>query len=320
MNNIHKKSKDSLWHYNLYLEYFKKKISNIVIIFIPYGWHILFFLIPFLLIFKLSFAESIIGSPPYKQIISFIDGTIINIKLNLDNYFWIFEEDLYIRSYLESLKMASIATLCCIIIGYPMAYGITRVKRTYRIVLLMMVMLPFWTSFLIRVYAWIGILSDNGILNRILLSLGIIKTPIALMDNELGTMIGLVYSYIPFMILPLYSSLEKISNVYIEAAYDLGCRPIKAFFHVIIPLSYRGVIGGSMLVFIPSVGEFVIPALLGGANSIMIGKVLWNEFFINHDWPLASSLVVAMFFVLFLPILLFQNLLSPSIKHKENKD
>ncbi len=318
-----KRSYQYFTSYNFSFSLLRKMLSRFVVVFVPYGWHIIFFLIPFLLIFKLSFAESIIGSPPYKDIINFLDNAVINIRLNLENYLWIFEEEFYRQSYFESLKIASMATVICVLIGYPIAYGITQVNRQYRTILLMLIMLPFWTSFLIRVYAWIGILSDNGLLNNALLYCGVIDSPLSLMGNDLGIMIGLVYSYIPFMVLPLYSSLEKISNIYLEAAYDLGCYPVKAFFYIIIPLSYRGLIGGSMLVMIPSVGEFVIPALLGGSDSIMIGKVLWNEFFTNHDWPLASSLVVAMFFVLFLPILLCHNIFSPDLRRErannENK-
>ncbi|HBN22359.1 MAG TPA: putrescine ABC transporter permease PotH [Holosporales bacterium] len=287
---------------------------------LPYGWHILFFLVPFVIVLRISFAESIIGAPPYGEIFQWLDGAFLQIRLNLGNYLFLLEDELYLKSYMESLKIAAIATTGCLILGYPMAYGITRVTGVWRTALLMMVILPFWTSFLIRIYAWIGLLSTKGLINSALMSLGLISDPLPLMDNNFAVSIGLIYSYLPFMILPLYASLEKIDKSYLEAAYDLGCKPLMAFFKVIIPLSYRGIVGGTMLVFIPSVGEFVIPALLGGSDSIMIGKVLWNEFFFNNDWPLASSLVVTLFIVLFIPILLFQKLLSPDEQNQEEND
>jgi putrescine transport system permease protein len=218
----------------------------------------------------------------------------------------LWDDNLYINAYLESLQNAALATIGCLIIGYPLAYGITRATSIWRTICLMLVILPFWTSFLIRVYAWMGILSNKGPLNGLLLYFGIIDEPIQLLYTNFAVILGLVYSYLPFMILPLYASLEKIDFTLIEAAYDLGCKPIKAFFKVIIPLSYRGIVGGSMLVFIPAIGEFVIPTLLGGSDSIMIGRILWNEFFTNHDWPLAAALVMTLFLLLVIPIALFQ--------------
>ncbi len=288
----------------------RKFLSRIVIILLPYGWHILFFLIPFLLVLKISFSESIIGSPPYQDIFEWMDDSFLMIKLNIGNYLFLFEDDLYIKSYIESLKIAGISTVGCLLIGYPVAYGISRMQGVWRIVLLMLVILPFWTSFLIRIYAWIGLLSTKGLINNVLMGCGWISEPLPLMDNNFAVTIGLIYSYLPFMILPLYAALEKLEDAYLEAAYDLGCRPIMAFFKITLPLSYKGILGGVMLVFIPSVGEFVIPMLLGGSDSIMIGKILWNEFFFNNDWPLASSLVVMLFMVLFVPIMFFQKLLA----------
>ena len=304
----------SLWR-SLFQKIFQAKTiktiaAKIAVISIPYGWHILFFLVPFLLVFKISFSESIIGSPPYQDIFDWVDETFLTIKLNLGTYLFLFEDDLYLNSYLESLKIAGISTFGCLVIGYPIAYGISRMQGIWKTVCLLLVILPFWTSFLIRIYAWIGLLSTKGIINSMLMSLGLISQPLPLIDNNFAVTIGLIYSYLPFMILPLYASLEKLDASYIEAAYDLGCRPFMAFFKVILPLTYKGILGGVMLVFIPSVGEFVIPALLGGSDSIMIGKVLWNEFFFNNDWPLASSLVVMLFVVLFVPILFFQRFLG----------
>lgn len=317
-----KKQKDleAFWRRLLQIERLKKILSRFLMIALPYGWHILFFLIPFIIVLRISFAESIIGAPPYGEILRWLDDSFLQIRLNLGNYLFLLEDELYLKSYMESLKIAAIATTGCLILGYPMAYGITRVTGVWRTVLLMLVILPFWTSFLIRIYAWIGLLSTKGLINSALISLGLISEPLSLMDNNFAVAIGLIYSYLPFMILPLYASLEKIDMSYLEAAYDLGCKPLTAFFKVIIPLSYRGIVGGTMLVFIPSVGEFVIPALLGGSDSIMIGKVLWNEFFFNNDWPLACSLVVTLFIVLFIPILLFQKLLSPDEQSQEEDD
>lgn len=308
------------WRRFLQIARLKKILARFLMIALPYGWHILFFLVPFVIVLRISFAESIIGAPPYGEIFQWLDGAFLQIRLNLGNYLFLLEDELYLKSYMESLKIAAIATTGCLILGYPMAYGITRVTGVWRTALLMMVILPFWTSFLIRIYAWIGLLSTKGLINSALMSLGLISDPLPLMDNNFAVSIGLIYSYLPFMILPLYASLEKIDKSYLEAAYDLGCKPLMAFFKVIIPLSYRGIVGGTMLVFIPSVGEFVIPALLGGSDSIMIGKVLWNEFFFNNDWPLASSLVVTLFIVLFIPILLFQKLLSPDEQNQEEND
>ncbi len=294
------------------VEFLKSLFARLGLVSIPYGWHILFFLVPFLLVLKISFSESIIGSPPYNSIFDWVDHTFLTIKLNIGNYLFLFEDDLYLDSYIESLKIASISTIGCLVLGYPMAYGISRMQGIWRTVCLMLVILPFWTSFLIRIYAWIGLLSTKGLINSMLMNLGIIAEPLGLIDNNFAVTIGLIYSYLPFMVLPLYATLEKLDNSYIEAAYDLGCGPVSAFLKIILPLTYKGILSGVMLVFIPSVGEFVIPALLGGSDSIMIGKVLWNEFFFNNDWPLAASLVVMLFMFLFIPIVFFQKLLDPS--------
>ena len=308
---------EALWRRFLQVERLKKIGARFLLIALPYGWHLLFFLVPFLIVLRISFAESIIGSPPYAEIFSWVDDAFLQVKLNLGNYLFLVEDELYLKSYLESLKIAAIATSGWLLLGYPIAYGITRVQGVWRTVLLMLVIFPFWTSFLIRIYAWIGLLSTKGLINNALISIGLISEPLTLMDNNFAVTIGLIYSYLPFMILPLYASLEKIDPSYLEAAYDLGSKPLKAFFQVIVPLSYRGIVGGIMLVFIPAVGEFVIPSLLGGSDSIMIGKILWNEFFFNNDWPLASSLVVMLFIVLFIPIIFFQKILEPTQSNEE---
>lgn len=307
--------KDYIQESFIFLRNLKGFFSRFALIFVPYGWHILFFFIPFLIVLKVSFSESIIGTPPYSDILSWVDHTFLNIRLNFGNYIFLAEDQLYLSSYFESLKIASTATIGCLILGYPMAYGLTQLRGRARSIGVLLIILPFWTSFLIRVYAWIGILSPKGLLNSALMKLAIISEPLQIIDTNIAVIIGLIYSYLPFMILPLYSSLERIDNSVIEAAYDLGARPMQTFWKIIMPLSFRGIIGGSMLVFIPAVGEYVIPALLGGSNTIMIGKVLWTEFFTNTDWPLAASLVVSLFIVLFIPIYLFQNIL-----HRDEKN
>lgn len=292
-------------------------LSRSAVIALPYGWHILFFLIPFAIVIKLSFSESLIGVPPYTPIFEWVDETILQFKLNLVNYSALFEDDLYIAAYLESLTVAGVATFFCLIIGYPLAYAIARASSTLRIFLLMLVILPFWTSFLIRVYAWIGLLNYHGIINNLLIRLGLISEPLPLINNYFAVTLGIVYSYLPFMILPLYAALDKINPLLIEAAHDLGCKPFKAFLTVTLPLSMKGVIAGSMLVLIPAIGEFVIPELLGGADTLMIGKVLWTEFFNNRDWPMAAALAVALLIFLVVPIVFFQKLLS---KYEEGEE
>ena len=231
---------------------------------------------------------------------------MVEIKLNVGNFLFLVEDSLYWKAYLNSIRIAAISTFLCLLIGYPLAYAIARAHSTSRNILLMMVILPFWTSFLLRVYAWIGILKNNGLINNFLLWIGVIDEPIVMMQTDLAIYIGIVYSYLPFMILPLYSNLEKMDLTLLEAAQDLGCRPFKAFLTITLPLSMPGVIAGSMLVFIPAVGEFVIPALLGAPDSLMIGKVLWTEFFSNRDWPVASAVAIALLALLVVPIVFLQ--------------
>jgi len=276
------------------------------VIAIPYTWLALFFLIPFAFVLKISFAESILAIPPYSDLVQWSEDAMLTINLNLDNYLFLLEDDLYWMAYLNSAKIALIATFFCLLIGYPMAYGIARADPTKRNILLMLIILPFWTSFLLRVYAWIGLLKNNGLVNNILMGLGIIDDPIVMMQTDFAVYIGIIYSYLPFMILPLYANLEKLDGTLLEAAADLGCRPFKAFLCITLPLSVPGIIAGSMLVFIPAVGEFVIPALLGGPDTLMIGRVLWDEFFNNRDWPVASAVAIAMLLFLVVPIMFFQ--------------
>ena len=279
---------------------------------IPYFWLVLFFLIPFAIIVGISFSEGVIAIPPYKPLWSWVNSETLEIRLSLSNYLFILGDHLYLTAYINSLWVAFFTTVVCLMIGYPMAYGITRAPEKWKLPLLMLVILPFWTSFLVRVYAWMGLLSDQGFVNHLLIHLGWIKTPLPLMDNFFSVGLGIVYAYLPFMILPLYAALEKIDLTLVEAASDLGCQPIRAFWKVVVPLSFRGTLGGAMLVFIPAVGEFVIPELLGGSKILMIGKVLWNEFFYNRDWPVASGLAVLMVLLLLLPMVIFQKIQNRS--------
>jgi putrescine transport system permease protein len=273
---------------------------------IPLVWLTLFFLLPFLFVFKISLAEAVIAQPPYSPLIAHTpDG--MNVQVTLGNYRFLIGDALYFYAYLTSLRIAFVSTVLCLLIGYPIAYVIARAKGTVQLVLLMLVILPFWSSFLLRVYAWKLLLQGSGLINGLLMGIGIIDEPLALLYTEGAVYLGIVYSYLPFMILPLYAALARLDYSVVEAALDLGCRPWQAFLRVTLPLSVPGIVAGSLLVFIPAVGEFVIPELLGGPDSIMIGRVLWNEFFANRDWPIASAVAIVMLLVLVLPIALLQN-------------
>jgi len=330
-----------------------------IVILVPYLWLVAFFLIPFIIVAKISLSESVTAQPPYTEIVRRVAGGQVSfaapekpgdaadttgavpaappqtrsaqgsvdapdqsaeikggppedvsggfyVKFNWDNYDYLFSDALYFKAAKNAVFTAFISTVICLLIGFPMAYGIARSPTAWRGTLLMLIILPFWTSFLIRVYAWIGILKNNGIINNILISLGMINDPLPMMNTNFAVFIGIVYSYLPFMILPLYSTLEKMDISLLEAAQDLGCRPWKAFLQITVPLALPGVIAGSMLVFIPAVGEYVIPELLGGPDSLMIGRVLSNEFFSNRDWPVASAVAIAILVLLVIPIVVFQ--------------
>lgn len=280
----------------------------------PYIWLILFFLIPFFIVLKISFSELRFGLPPYGPLTNWLEEGTLVIKLNFSNYEFIRNESLYLLTYLDSLFIAFMGTIGCLIIGYPIAYGIAKVSNPLRIILLMLVILPFWTSFLLRVYAWIGILSPHGFINNALMEIGLISSPLPLIDNTFATTLGIIYCYLPFMVLPLFASLEKIDHTLIEAAYDLGARPFQAFARIVLPLSTPGIIAGSMLVFVPAVGEFVIPELLGGSQTLMIGKLIWGEFFTNRDWPIASALAILTLIFLVIPIAIFQHLQEKDVR------
>jgi putrescine transport system permease protein len=274
---------------------------------IPTVWLIVLFLIPFIIVFKISFSEVRLAMPPFAPLFEWAGGKLVAIKLNFGNYAFLFTDALYGSSYLYSLKVAAVSTVLCLLLGYPMAFAIARSSPTSRTVLLMLIVLPFWTSFLLRVYAWIGLLKSNGVINNVLIYLGVIHEPLTMMQTDFAVYIGIVYSYLPFMILPLYSNLEKHDLTLIEAAADLGARPLTAFARITLPQSLPGIIAGSLLVFIPAVGEYVIPSLLGRTDQLMIGRVLSDEFFENRDWPVASSVAIFMLVLLVVPIMLFQH-------------
>jgi putrescine transport system permease protein len=282
---------------------------------VPFLWLFLFFALPFLIVIKISFAEADVAIPPYTEIFTYAEQKL-DIVLNFANYSLLTGDDLYISAYLGSLKMAFFSTLLCLLIGYPMAYGISIARKEMQTVLLLLIMMPTWTAILIRVYAWMGILSNNGLLNAFLMWLGLISEPLQILNTNLAVYIGVVYSYLPFMILPLYANLVKHDQSLLEAASDLGSSTFNSFWKITVPLSKNGIIAGCMLVFIPVVGEFVIPELLGGPETLMIGKVLWQEFFNNRDWPVASALAVVMLLILIVPIILFNRSQAKELEGK----
>jgi putrescine transport system permease protein len=269
---------------------------------IPYLWLLVFFLAPFAIILKISFADPIIAQPPFTPLLD-ESGTP---RLTADNYRFLLTDKLYIVTYLKSVFMAAVATVLCLILGFPMAYGIARTESATRNLLLLLIILPFWISFLLRVYAWMGLLNNYGVINNLLLWLGAIERPIQLIYTDFAIYIGLVYSYLPFMVLPLYATLERMDPDLVDASQDLGASPAQAFRDITWPMARPGVIAGCLLVFIPAMGEYVIPYLLGGPESLMIGRVLFDEFFVNRDWPLASSVAILLLTLLVLPIVFLQ--------------
>ncbi|MBA5957507.1 ABC transporter permease subunit [Pseudomonas lactis] len=286
-----------------------------VVIGIPFLWLFLFFALPFFIVLKISFAEADVAIPPYTEIYTYVEQKL-EVVLNLANYSLLAGDELYIAAYLGSLKMAFFSTLLCLLIGYPMAYAIATARKEMQTVLVLLIMMPTWTAILIRVYAWMGILSNNGLLNGFLMSMGLINEPLQILNTNIAVYIGVVYSYLPFMILPLYANLVKHDQSLLEAASDLGSSTFNSFWKITVPLSKNGIIAGCMLVFIPVVGEFVIPELLGGPETLMIGKVLWQEFFNNRDWPVASALAVVMLAILIVPIILFNRSQAKELEGK----
>lgn len=285
-------------------------MRRFILIAVPYLWLTALFLIPFVIVLKIALSDVALSRPPYLPQLD-IAGGWVAIKeffsaLDLENFWFLTSDDLYWKAYLSSLQIATISTCLTLLVGYPIAYGMAKSAPEWRPTLLMLVILPFWTSFLIRVYAWMGILSNEGLLNQFLLWLGIINEPLTILNTNTAVYIGIVYTYLPFMILPIYSALERLDDSLLEAAEDLGCSRFTAFWLVTIPLSKNGIIAGCFLVFIPVIGEFVIPSLLGGSGTLMIGKVLWEEFFSNRDWPVASAVAIILLLILIIPIILFQ--------------
>jgi putrescine transport system permease protein len=278
-----------------------------LVIGVPYLWLLLFFLVPFAIVLKIAFSEVRLAIPPYAPLWEWVSGGMLELRLNFANFRYLFTDALYASTWLYSIKVAAISTVFCLLVGYPMALGIARARPSTRNVLLMLVILPFWTSFLLRVYAWVGLLKNDGVINNVLMAIGIIDSPITMMQTDFAVYVGIVYSYLPFMILPLYTNLEKHDPTLLEAAADLGAHPARAFARITLPLSMPGIVAGSLLVFIPAVGEFVIPSLLGRTDQLMIGRVLYDEFFANRDWPVASAVAIVMLLLLIVPIMLFQH-------------
>ena len=269
---------------------------------VPYLWLLVFFLAPFAIILKISLADPIIAQPPFTP--TFDEGG--QLLASADNFKFLLTDKLYAITYLRSIVMAGMATLLCLALGFPMAYGIARASTSTRNLLLLLIVLPFWISFLLRVYAWMGLMNNYGVINNLMMWLGVIEQPIQLMYTDFAIFVGLAYSYLPFMILPLYATLERMDLDLVEAAQDLGASRTRAFWDITWPLAKPGVIAGCLLVFIPAMGEYVIPYLLGGSESLMIGRVLWDEFFVNRDWPLASAVAIVLLLLLVVPIVLLQ--------------
>jgi len=280
----------------------RRELWQRVAIAIPYLWLLVFFLLPFIIILKISLADPIIAQPPYTPTFD-AEGYL---SVTVDNFLFLLNDKLYVITYLKSVLLAASATILCLALGFPMAYGIARCGPTVRNVLLLFIVLPFWISFLLRVYAWMGLLNNYGAINNSLMWLGLIDQPIQLMYTDFAIFIGLAYSYLPFMILPVYATLERMNLDFVEAAQDLGASRTQAFWDVTWPLARPGVIAGSLLVFIPAMGEYVIPYLLGGPESLQIGRVLFDEFFVNRDWPLASSVAIFLLLLLVIPIVFLQ--------------
>jgi putrescine transport system permease protein len=288
----------------------KGGLGRIAVIAVPYVWLLVFFLAPFAIVLKIALSETAIAQPPYVPVLDLQAGWAgfaeFLSELDFDSFTYLLSDSLYAKAFLSSLTIASLSTLLALLVAFPLAYGMARAPERWRAILLMLVILPFWTSFLIRVYAWIGILRPEGLLNAFLLWTGLISEPLQILNTPVAVYIGIVYSYLPFMVLPIYSTLEKMDNSLLEAAIDLGCTRTSAFWLVTLPLALPGIVAGCFLVFIPAMGEFVIPDLLGGSSTLMMGKTLWSEFFSNRDWPVASAVAIVLLLALVVPILIFQ--------------
>jgi putrescine transport system permease protein len=274
---------------------------------VPYLWLGVLFLVPFLIVLKISLSDPAVAQPPYKPSFAWNDMAAFFRLLDLENFEVLVSDDLYFSATLSSLRIAAVSTVLLLLVGFPIAYGMARAPARYRPLLVAMVILPFWTSFLIRIYAWVAILKPEGLMNQTLMGLGLIAEPLNVLNTETAVYIGIVYAYLPFMVLPLYATLEKMDDTLLEAALDLGSTPWRAFWTITVPLAMPGIVAGSLLCFIPAVGEFVIPDLLGGSETLMIGRQLWSEFFSNRDWPLASAVAILLLIVLVVPIVIYRD-------------
>ena len=285
-----------------------RRRGRYLVVAFPMLWLGMFFLAPLLIVLKISFAQPELAQPPYTPLLQLpAEGEFqTTLTLSHESYALIAEDELYRDAFVNSLKTASISTLLALILGFPMAYAIARAREDRRLILLMLVVLPFWTSSLLRTYAWLGMLKDTGVINNVLLMSGVISEPLRILNTDWAVYLGIVYGYLPFMVLPLVATLVKMDGTLLEAASDLGAKPLSAFFQITLPLALPGIIAGSMLVFIPTLGEFVIPDILGGPDSLMIGRVLWNEFFTNTQWPLAAAIAISLLLLIVLPLLLFE--------------
>jgi putrescine transport system permease protein len=285
---------------------FSGKVVDRAIIVMPYLWLLIFFLAPFALVMKISLADPLLATPPYTPMFDWAEDAVHRFHVTFENFLFVFQDRLYLFTYWSSVKIAAVSTLLVLLLGYPMAYAIARAPKDKQSFLLMLVILPFWTSFLLRIYAWQGLLNTHGLINTALLGMGITDAPLTMLYTDFAVYMGIIYSYLPFMILPLYASLEKLDGNLLDAAADLGASPVRTFIDVTLPLSMPGIIAGSMLVFIPAMGEYVIPTLLGGSDSLMIGRVLFDEFFLNRDWPLASAIAIVLLTILIIPIMILR--------------
>ena len=286
---------------------FPNRMADALVPALPFLWLGIFFLAPFLIVLKISLSDPAVAQPPYRPVFEWSDVTGFFSQLDLENFTMLVADDLYLSATLSSIRIAGISTLLLLLVGFPIAYAMARAPSRHRGLLVALVILPFWTSFLIRIYAWVAILKPEGLLNQGLMALGLIDEPLHILNTEAAVFIGIVYAYLPFMVLPLYAALEKMDDTLIEAALDLGSPPWRTFWTVTVPLAMPGVIAGSLLCFIPAVGEFVIPDLLGGSETLMIGRQLWSEFFSNRDWPLASAVAILLLLILVVPIVIYRD-------------
>jgi len=286
---------------------FSKRLAEGLVPAVPYLWLGLFFLVPFLIVLKISLSDPAVAQPPSRPPFAWSNMAEFFRQLDLENFAVLASDDLYFSATLSSLRIAAVSTVLLLLVGFPIAYGMARAPARYRPLLVAMVILPFWTSFLIRIYAWVAILKPEGLMNQTLMGLGLIAEPLNILNTETAVYIGIVYAYLPFMVLPLYATLEKMDDTLLEAALDLGSTPWRAFWTITVPLAMPGIVAGSLLCFIPAVGEFVIPDLLGGSETLMIGRQLWSEFFSNRDWPLASAVAILLLIILVVPIVIYRD-------------